>query len=713
MKLLPFDIESFYCSKTGYTLSKMTAESYIRDERFELIGFSFAPLGQRPVWYTGTLEYLRSVAQSIDWSDVFVIGHNMSMFDSLILTEVLGVRPAAYGCTLQLARCLSGGKTADGKNISNALGALAKMYQKDIERVLGRSLFKGDEVIKADGKRRLDFTPTELAAYGRYCNDDTELASALWQVLSPQFPKSELFLASTVTKMWAEPRLVLDGPLLEAMGIELAERKAALLGQVADMLGVGKTMTEAERMFHTQNLLRSDAKFAELLQQYDVDIPMKRSPKKRDAEGKAMEVYAFAKTDEGMTNLLEYDECEDESFNETVQALAAARLGTKSTQAEARVQRLHGISQRGPLTVPLEYGKTLTDRLAGGGKLNLQNLNQTKPITKRTPNGALIMTPAGWSRLFKRAPDMSQVMDTEHRVWPAQDCHVVGLRDTIMAPPGYKLVVADLSNIELRMCHYLCGEEQTMDALRRGEDLYCNFASTFFSRPITKADKKERQHGKVAMLQLQFQSGAEAFRRAARLMAGMRLTEMEAQATVDIYRATYKGIKQMWYTGQKAIPGCANGGGFWLDERGLCFVEHNAIRRPNGMRLRYSNLRQETLIGFDGLEETVWTYDDKFSRKMTKTYGGKFGVQGPTQALSRDVIVEHQNKIERALGGSGDPMEGVTLVVHDEVIACVHEDRADWALGMMLEVMHQSPKWCADLPLAAEGAIGQRYSEAK
>lgn len=713
MQMIVIDYESFYCSKSGYTLSKLTSEEYVRDKRFEVIGFSIAPLGHKPQWYSGDYEYLRSVLAQVDWPNTFLIGHNNSGFDALITTEHFGFHPPYFGCTLQLARCLSGGKTADGKNISNALGALAKMYQKEIEQLLGRSLFKGDEVVRADGKRRLDFTPAELAAYGRYCNDDTELAGALWRVLAPQFPKSELFLASTVTKMWAEPRLVLDGPLLEAMGIELAERKAALLSQVADMLGVGTTMDQAERMFHTQKLLRSDAKFAELLQQYDVDIPMKRSPKKRDAEGKAMEVYAFAKTDEGMTGLLEYDECEDESFNEAVQALAAARLGTKSTQAESRVQRLHGISQRGPLTVPLEYGKTLTDRLAGGGKLNLQNLNQTKPITKRTPNGSLIMTPAGWSRLFKRAPDMSQIMDAEHRVWPTQDCHIVGLRDTIMAPPGYKLVVADLSNIELRMCHYLCGETQTMEALSRGEDLYCNFASTFFSRPITKADKKERQHGKVAMLQLQFQSGADAFRRAARLMAGMRLTEMEAQATVDIYRATYKGIKQMWYTGQKAIPACASGGGFYLDPRGLCYVEHNAIRRPNGMRLRYSNLRQETLIGFDGLEETQWVYDDKFSRKMTKTYGGKFGVQGPTQALSRDVIVEHQNKIERALGGSGDPMEGVTLVVHDEVVACVRDDRAEWAMGMMLEVMHQSPAWCADLPLAAEGAIGQRYSSCK
>lgn len=702
MKFLVLDFESYYAD--DYTLSKTTAEHYIRDPRFEIIGVSFAYLGEKPQWYSGDLDYIKSVLHQLPWHDIFVVGHNMSAFDSLILTEVVGVRPAAYGCTLQLARCLNGSKTPDGKNISNSLGALVRMY--------GLSTEKGDEVIYAKNKRRQDFSPADLAAYGNYCNKDVTLCAELWQKLSPQFPKSELLLASTVTKMWAEPRLVLDGPLLGAMGVEIAQRKAELLGKVADILGVGTTMDPAERMFHTQKLLRSDAKFAELLQQYDVDIPMKRSPKKRDAEGKAMEVYAFAKTDEGMTNLLEYEEDEDELVNESVQALAAARLGTKSTQAESRVQRLHGISVRGPLTVPLEYGKTLTDRLAGGGKLNLQNLNQTKPLTKKTPNGALIMTPAGWSRLFKRAPDMSQIMDTERRVWATQDCHVIGLRDTIMAPPGYKLVVADLSNIELRMCHYLCGEDATMDALRRGEDLYCNFASTFFSREITKADKKERQHGKVAMLQLQFQSGAEAFRRAARLMAGMRLTEMEAQATVDIYRATYKGIKQMWYTGQQAIPKCAGGGGFYLDPKGLCFVEHNAIRRPNGMRLRYTNLRQETLIGFDGLEETQWVYDDKFSRKMTKTYGGKFGVQGPTQALSRDVIVEHQNKIERALTGH-DRMEGVTLCVHDEVISVVREDRAEWALNMKLETMHQSPKWCPDLPLAAEGAIGQRYSSCK
>ena len=711
MNFLAFDAETFYCTKTGYTLSKMTAEEYIRDPRFELIGFSMGGLGQKKQWYTGDMAYLRSVAQSIDWSDVFCVGHNLSMFDSLILTEVLGVRPAAYGCTLQLARCLHGSKTPEGKSISNALGSLAKLYQREVEALLGRPLFKGDEVVRADGKRRLDFTPTELAAYGRYCDDDTDLADVLWRVLSPKFPQSELLLASTVTKMWAEARLVLDGPLLQAMGIEMAERKAEMLTKVAGILGVGTTMPHTERMDHTQKLLRSDAKFADILRQFDVDVPMKRSPKKRDAEGRALEVYAFAKTDAAMTELLEYEEAEDDETNLAVQALAAARLGTKSTQAESRVARFHGISTRGALPVPLEYGKTLTGRLSGGGKLNCQNLNQIKGVTKRTPNGSLIMTPAGWSRLFKRAPDMSQVMDTEHRVWNTSDCHVVGLRDTIMAPPGYKIVACDSSTIELRIAHWLCGQHDTVAQLNNGEDLYCSFSSTLYGRTITKADKKERQHGKVAMLQLQYQAGAESFRRAARLMGGVRLTEIEAQATVDVYRAKYPAIKQQWYVGQRAIPKCASGGGFYLDQRGLLFVEHNAVRLPNGMRLEYHNLRQEEVLGFDGLPELQWRYDCKETRGAKKTYGGVFGVQNPTQALAALVVMTQQSTIERALTNRG--WGGVVLSVHDEVVACVKEDHAEEALAFMVSAMKQPPKWGADLPLGAEGGIGVRYSDCK
>lgn len=345
-------------------------------------------------------------------------------------------------------------------------------------------------------------------------------------------------------------------------------------------------------------------------------------------------------------------------------------------------------------------------------KINMQNLNQIKPITKRTPNGALIMTPAGWSRLFKRAPDMSQVMDTERRVWATQDCHVVGLRDVIMAPPGYKLVVADSSNIELRTGHLYCRQMDSSELLARGEDLYCDFATTFYGRPITKADKKERQHGKVAELQLLYQSGAESFRRAARIMGGVRLDEIQSQNTVDVYRAKRQAIKAMWNKGQKAIRTMMTGGGAYLDDWGLCFLEHNAIRLPNGMRLQYNNLRVETLVNFDGLEEQQTCYDDKEHRSLTKLYGGKL-FQNVNQALARMVVFDQTKEIERKYGLYGRTGEGVVMSTHDEAGCIVREDHAEDCLEFMLGVMHESPKWWPELVVKAEGAIGQRYAEAK
>src|SRR5690554_2722227 len=51
MNTLVIDLETFYDPKNGYTLSKMTSEEYIRDPRFEIIGFSIGWLGQPKTWH--------------------------------------------------------------------------------------------------------------------------------------------------------------------------------------------------------------------------------------------------------------------------------------------------------------------------------------------------------------------------------------------------------------------------------------------------------------------------------------------------------------------------------------------------------------------------------------------------------------------------------------------------------------------------------------
>ncbi len=616
IQLVTLDWETYYDEE--YTLSKMTAEAYIRDPRFEIIGVG-AKVGSKPAqWASGSMEEMRHRFQKSDWSNVVLLGHNVSEFDSLILTHHMGVRPKNYLCTLAMARAIHGGK------VSKSLGALAKMYGLRE---------KGDEVVRAKGKRRLDFSPSELAAYGNYCIGDCEIAYDLYQIMKGELPAQEQRYISLFTKMFAEPKLELDANALKEYQDELVARKIALL------LRCGLTQQE----------LRSDAVFADALIKAGVEPPRKISKR----TGK--EAYAFAKTDEAMVALLEHDDVD-------VQILAAARVGVKSTIEESRVGRFIGIAERGKMPVPLVYGKTHTHRAAGGGKINLQNLGRGSP-----------------------------------------------LRKAIKAPPGKIIVVADSSNIELRVAHCLSGQLDTVEKLRNGSDLYCDFATDLYGYPVNKKDHpKERQHGKVAMLQLQYQSGAQSFRNAARIMGKLKLDEATCQSTVDMFRNKFHMVKKFWRTCHNSITDMHAGIVRGIDMWGLCRTEQDCILLPNGMRLKYFGLREESHPDFG----TQWVYDDKETRKMKKTYGGSI-TENLCQALARNVVFEQMLEVEKKYGSYGDPTSGVALTVHDEIVAVVDEDKGEECLKFMLDVMHEAPKWWKELPVAAEGGIAMRYGDAK
>lgn len=346
-------------------------------------------------------------------------------------------------------------------------------------------------------------------------------------------------------------------------------------------------------------------------------------------------------------------------------------------------------------------------------KINMQNLSGSRGVHARTPRGALIWTPGGIARLNKFNKQTNQLMDLNGAIYDAGDCHVVGLRDAIIAPPGKKLVVADSSQIELRVCHLLAGQMDTVDELRQGVDTYSSFASTIYGRPITKADKKERQHGKVGMLQLQYQAGGKSFRNAARIMGGVRLTEDEAYGTVDVYRNRFTEVRKFWRMCQQGIEKMARGGGTYLDQWGLCKLEHNRITMDGRPPIVYHNLRQELLEGFNGGDpELQWVYDDKELRRMKKVYGGSV-TENLCQWIARHVVFDQMLEAEKRWGNYYKHGVGVALTVHDEIVLVVDEDDAEECLRFCLDVMSQPPVWWTALPVAAEGGIGDRYSECK
>lgn len=369
MDLITFDIESYYDKE--YSLTKLTPEAYIKDPRFELIGFSIKVNDGKPRWFTGDMEHYKRILGAIDWDNTALLAHNTA-FDAAVLAFLFGVHPAKLLDTMCMARAQL------GVDVSVSLANLAKRYE------VGE---KGDEVIAALGKRKADFTPAELKQYGVYCKNDVQLTYDIFnKQISIGFPVKELSLIDITLRMFTQPRLELDEALLHKHLEEVRETKNEHLFKALNAIGEHETaaklaMGNPDALELSQKILRSNDKFAAALELLHVDPPMKTSP----TTGKM--TYAFAKTDEGFKALLEHEDSR-------VQTLASARLGVKTTIEESRTERFIDISRRGGvLPVPLKYAGARTFRWSADGAINMQNTPRTSTLKKaiRAPQGYVIV----------------------------------------------------------------------------------------------------------------------------------------------------------------------------------------------------------------------------------------------------------------------------------------------------------------------------------
>lgn len=327
MNIITLDFETYYDKE--YSLSKITTEEYVRSELFETIGVGVQVNDEPTTWFSGDHQRTCDWLNEFDWKNSFLLAHN-AVFDAAILSWQFDIYPKGILDTLSMARAWH------GVDVGGSLAFLAEKYQ------LGK---KGTEVVNALGKRRADFNPDELEAYSGYCINDVKLTRALFDILIQNFPTKELKVIDTTIKMFTEPTLELDLPLLEQHLENVKAKKEQLL-----------EMAEANR-----DDLMSNDKFAELLKKMGVEPPVKTSAK----TGK--EAWAFAKTDEAFKELANHPD-------PRVQILVGARLGNKTTLEETRTQRFIDIAKRGAMPVPLKYYAAHTGRWGGDDKVNLQNL---------------------------------------------------------------------------------------------------------------------------------------------------------------------------------------------------------------------------------------------------------------------------------------------------------------------------------------------------
>ena len=540
--IITVDFETYYDRE--FSLSKMTTEEYVRDDNFEVIGVGVKVDDAETEWFSGTYSETMHFLGKFKWSEAFVLAHN-TMFDGAILSWKFGIKPMAWLDTLCMARA------TDGLEVGNSLAKLAERYNLGV---------KGNEVVNAMGKRRAAFSDEDLSKYGDYCRNDVDLTYALFQCLAPRFTKTELKLIDLTLRMFTEPVLELDLPSLEQHLEDVKDKKEKLMAAA-----------ESDR-----DTLMSNDKFAALLQSIGVVVPTKISL----TTGK--EAWALAKSDEGLKELQEHEDLR-------VQALVAARLGTKSTLEETRTTRFIGIAKRGNMPVPLRYYAAHTGRWGGDDKLNLQNL----PRSGR-------------------------------------------LKQAIIPPDGYVIINADSSQIEARTVAWLAGQTDLVEAFEKGDDVYKIMASAIYGKDVQEVNKEERFVGKTTILGAGYGMGAQKFRLQLKVF-NVDLPETECQRIIAVYRETYPKIPALWKQAQKSLDALVAKQttplGMYPE---VISVTEQGIQLPSGLYLTYRGLKADS----DG------QYSYKTRMGETKIYGGKV-TENFTQAVARCVIGEQMLKIAK------------------------------------------------------------------
>jgi hypothetical protein len=385
-----------------------------------------------------------------------------------------------------------------------------------------------------------------------------------------------------------------------------------------------------------RDILSSNGQFAAYLASLGVTVSTKVSVRTGER------IPAFAKTDAGL-----------EALRLSHPELYAARLAAKSSLLETRGQALLDVGKTGTFPFDVGFsGAVQTHRYSGGSGAGGNPQNFTRNSF---------------------------------------------LRRAVSAPSGSSLVVGDFAAIELRILSWLAREPRLINQIINDGDVYSEFASLFYKRPITKADKVERQFGKCAILGLGYGMGWTKFQATVKQQTKIDLSEKDARATVDLYRSTYFNVPRLWQQATAMIPLIMEGKVSCLFFAPFIKVEKNALVLPSGLRVQYPNLR------WMGDECVYDVYKKKYAPEPTKLYGGKL-IENICQALAGELCKEAIRRAEEA---------GLKCVgqVHDEILAVSPDGES--AVRALEQLMARSPSWWPAIKLKAEVGTGPNWAEAK
>ncbi|MEX1061549.1 MAG: DNA polymerase [Patescibacteria group bacterium] len=237
-------------------------------------------------------------------------------------------------------------------------------------------------------------------------------------------------------------------------------------------------------------------------------------------------------------------------------------------------------------------------------------------------------------------------------------------RGCFIASPGYKLVIADYSQIELRIMADLSADPVFVKAFKDDEDLHALTASQMFNIPLKEISKEKRFQAKSINFGLMYGRGARS------LGVQLGVSEEESTRLLNKYFSQYKRVKN------------------WLDQ-----VSKDAVKlgfsQTMGGRKRYY---QKVSDGDPGGERLV---------SYIERQGKNTPIQGTSADMTKYGLVYVRERFKRE-GLDATPIH----TVHDEIVCEVKADQAQKAVKILVEEMTRAgEKFLKNVPVKVDGAV--------
>ena len=365
----------------------------------------------------------------------------------------------------------------------------------------------------------------------------------------------------------------------------------------------------------------------------------------------------------------------DGSFNTNEKTKGSIRLGTKiyaGFNPRSPQQMAPKLEDAGILLPPNDKGLPSLDQnllsfLRTDYKLIDQFLVWKEWATKASQVETLLEAFAPTGRIHAGYRQMGT--DTGRASCAAPNLQQVNrekeFRSLFVARDGYVLVVADFSQIELRVAAELSGEDRMLEAYRAGRDLHTETAVLMTGKTFDEVTKSERQSSKVANFGLLYGAGAATLRKQASAQYGIDLELEEARDIVDGFRRAYPKLHE-WQQDQGSQTTAS------------VFTKYGRRRLINGR-------------------------NDKYTTRINTV------VQGTAGDICKIAIAMIYEKIN----GNEDAARLIAQV-HDELVLEVREDLADyWSVELKACMEEAGAVVCRQVPIVAEVSSGKTWADAK